>query len=120
MENQSFGIVLSLIYLAVALFYIYCSWRLFEKAGRPGWESIIPIYGSYILITKLAKLEWWYLLLLFVPLVNIYAVFKIYIELAKNFGKSTMYGVGLVIIGFILTPMLALGDDQFIEDSSGE
>ena len=120
MENQSIGIVTSLIYLAVALFYVYCSWRLFEKAGRPGWESIIPIYGSYILITKLAKLEWWYLLLLFVPLVNIYDVFKIYIEMAKNFGKSTMYGIGLVIIGFILIPILALGDAKFIEDLSGE
>jgi hypothetical protein len=40
--------------------------------------------------------------------------------MAKNFGKSTMYGVGLVIIGFIFIPMLALGDDKFIEDSSGE
>tara|TARA_B110000902_G_C13883596_1_gene427700 strand:+ start:34 stop:396 length:363 start_codon:yes stop_codon:yes gene_type:complete len=120
MENQSIGIVFALVYIAVAVFYVYCFWKLFEKAGRPGWESIIPIYSSYIMITKLAKLEWWYLLLIFIPLVNIFVIFKIYIEIAKNFGKSTMYGVGLVFIGFILIPMLALGEDPFIEDSSEE
>ena len=120
MENQSNSIVVTLIFIAVILFYIYCLWRLFEKAGRPGWESIIPVYHSYIMITKLAKLEWWYLLLLFVPVVNIFAIFKIQIEMAKNFGKSIMYGVGLVFFGFILLPMLALGDAKFIKDGSVE
>ena len=120
MEDQSIGIVGIIIYLAIILFYVYCSWRLFEKAGRPGWECIIPIYSTYIMITQIAKLEWWYLLLMFIPFVNIFVFFKVYIDIAKNFGKSTMYGVGLVIIGFILLPMLALGDAEFIEDNSAE
>ena len=120
MESQSVGIIGSIIYLVVIIFYIYCMWKLYEKAGRPGWESIVPIYGAYIMVTKIAKLEWWYLLLFFVPLVNIYAIFKVYIALAKNFGKSTMYGIALIFLSFILFPMLALGDAEFIPNKSLE
>ena len=106
----------SIVVLGILAFILYCYWKVFEKAGRPGWESLIPFYNIYIITTKIAKLPWWYLLLFFIPIANIYAIFKIYIEFAKNFGKSTLFGVLLVFFAVILIPVLALGDAQYVSD----
>lgn len=113
-SSNSFGIIGGLFYLLFIGFYIYCGWKLFEKAGRPGWEAIIPIYSTYIMIVHLAKKEWWWLLLMFIPLVNFVAIIILMIALAKNFGKSTGFAIGLILLGFIFFPILALGDAKFV------
>ena len=101
-----------IISLVICVFMLVAIWKIFIKAGRPGWAAIIPIYDVYTLI-KVAGLEWWYLLLLLVPLANIYAIFKIYIELAHNFGKSTGFGVLSVFFSLICLPILAFGDAKY-------
>ena len=90
-------------------------WKVFKKAGKPGWASIIPIYNIYTMI-QIAKLPTYYLLLFMIPIANIYAMFKIYIELAHKFNKSTGFGVGLIFLSVIFFPMLAFGDATY-EDS---
>ena len=55
-------------YIAVIVFYIICMWKIFVKAGKPGWASIIPIYSSLVQLEILGR-PWWWLLLLFVLLV---------------------------------------------------
>lgn len=105
--------VFILVYLAIIAFFIYCGWKMYEKAGRPGWEVLVPLYNLYIMTTKIALLLAWYIILFFIPIANIYALFKIYISIAHNFGKSTGFGIGLIFLGFIFLPILALGDAEF-------
>ena len=83
--------------------------KLFVKAGRPGWESIIPIYGLYILTCEIAKKPISIFILALVPCVQIIGLIVICIEVAKKFGKGTGYGIGMVLLGFIFIPMLGFG-----------
>ncbi|MDQ3819230.1 MAG: DUF5684 domain-containing protein [Acidobacteriota bacterium] len=99
--------------LVFMIFFIACFWKIFEKAGQPGWASIIPIYSTIVLL-KIAGKPWWWIFLLCIPLVNIYFVFVFAIDLAKNFGKGTGFGVGLVLLGIIFFPILAFGDARYM------
>ena len=98
--------------LILCVVEIVATWKIFTKAGKPGWASIIPIYNVYVLL-QIAGLEWWYLLLLCIPLVNIYAVFKMNIELAHKFGKSTAFGILMVFFSLICTLVLAFGSAKY-------
>ena len=100
--------VMILISLALSIFFIVCMWKLFKKAGKNGWEAIIPIYNIIVLI-EVAGLPLWYIALIFIPFANIYAAFKIFIELAHKFGESTGFGVGMSFLPYIFIPILALG-----------
>ncbi len=95
-----------IISLALSVLFIVSLWKIFKKAGKPGWAAIVPIYNIIVLI-QVAGLPLWYLVLLIIPLANIYAIFKIYIELAHKFGKSTGFGVLTVFFSEICLPILA-------------
>lgn len=97
-------------------------WKIFEKANIEGWKAIIPIYNLYISITRLAKKEWWYLILIFIPVVNIFIIIKLNYEIAKNFKISSCFwfAIGLSFLPVIFYPILGFGqysfcDDDFIE-----
>jgi len=105
--------IILVIYLAVIVLMIASLWKVFEKAGQPGWAAIIPFYNIYILTCEIAKKEILWLILMFIPFINIIASVLVSIEVAKKFGKSEMYGIGLAFLGFIFYPMLAFGDAQY-------
>ena len=101
--------ILAFIYIlciAVSIFTIVCNWKVFKKAGKHGWESIIPIYNTIVLL-EITKLPMWYLVLFFVPIGNIVVLFLIYLELAKKFGQSSAFGIGLVFLTPIFMAILA-------------
>lgn len=106
------GIFMWIIGLAITIFSIVCMWKLFKKAGKPGYASIVPIYNIIVML-EIAQLPMWYIALFFVPIANIYAMFKIYIEIAHKFGKSTGFGVGMVFLNIIFIPMLAFGKSEY-------
>ena len=106
------GIVMVLVYLAVIILIIVGLWKIFEKAGKPGWAAIVPVYNVIVLLEIVGKPIWW-LLLLFVPCVGIVIAIMMYIELAKCFGKDTAYGLGLAFLGPIFIPMLGFGSAQY-------
>lgn len=94
--------------LAVALIVAY--WKIFTKAGEAGWKSLIPFYNTYLLFRIAGRNGWWFLAL-FVPLVNVIVLLILSIDLAKHFGKSTVFGVvGLWI--FSVVGYLILGFDK--------
>ena len=103
--------ILLIFWLAVIVFIIASGWKVFEKAGRPGWEFIIPIYNFYIMAKISGVKNWW---LVFIPIANIYILFVTYIALAKSFGKETGFGIGLIFLGFIFMPILGFGDAKYI------
>ncbi|NPA39940.1 MAG: signal peptidase I [Thermodesulfobacteria bacterium] len=88
-------------------------WKVFEKANQPGWASMIPIYNTYILI-KIAKKPGWWILLYLIPLVNLIIALIVSINVAKNFGKSTAFGLGLTFLPFIFFPILGFGEAKYI------
>ena len=101
-----------IIYAVVIIFIIASMWKVFTKAGQPGWAAIVPIYNLYILC-KIGGKPGWFVLLFLIPLVNIYAMFAVPIAVAHRFGKGTGFGVGLALLGFIFYPILAFGDAQY-------
>lgn len=102
----AFGIIVGII-------QIISLWKLFEKAGEQGWKSIIPIYNIYILLKIVGKPAWW-LILFFIPLVNLVFVIWTYNMLSKSFGKDEAYTVGIVLLSFIFLPLLAFGNAQYL------
>ena len=102
----------SLLILALSVFMIVCVWKVFVKAGKPGWTSLIPIYNAYVLLKIAGKPGWW-LLLLLIPLVNIVFGFLTMLGLSKRFGKSVGYALGLIFLPIIFYPLLAFGDASY-------
>lgn len=106
------GIFILLIVLACVVFYLYCYWRLFEKAGRKGWEALITGHNTVEQFLIVGRPGWWYFLLL-IPLANIVIEIMLIFDLAKVFGKDTGFGFGLLFLPFIFIPILALGDAEY-------
>jgi len=106
------GAIGGIIYLAIVVLMIVSMWKIFVKAGQPGWAAIIPIYNIIVLLQIVRKPIWWIILCL-IPLVNIVIGIILCIELAKVFGKSAGYGIGILLLSFIFLPMLAFSDATY-------
>ena len=100
------GAIITILSLVLSIVLIIAQWKIYTKAGKPGWASIVPIYNLIVLL-EIVELPIWYIALFFVPIANIYAMFKIYIELAHKFGKSTGFGVATIFFSPICLPILA-------------
>jgi len=104
--------LLLLIQLALSIVVIVAVWKVFVKAGKPGWASIIPVYNLYVMV-QIAGREWWWFLLILIPFVNIVIAAIVSIDIARKFGKQTAFGFGLFLLPFIFYPMLAFGRDTY-------
>lgn len=107
------GLFFWILSMALSILMIVSLWKIFKKAGKPGWASIIPIYNIYIMC-EIAEKEWWYVLLSCVPFANIYAMIVLYNGMAKRFGKSGGFVVGMILLPVVFFPMLAFGKDAAI------
>lgn len=107
------GLFFWILSMALSILMIVSLWKIFKKAGKPGWASIIPIYNIYIMC-EIAEKEWWYVLLSFVPFANIYAMIVLYNGMAKRFGKSGGFVAGMILLPVIFFPILAFGKDAAI------
>ena len=107
------GLFFWILSMVLSILMIVSLWKIFKKAGKPGWASIIPIYNIYIMC-EIAEKEWWYVLLSFVPFANIYAMIVLYNGMAKRFGKSGGFVAGMILLPVVFFPMLAFGKDAAI------
>ena len=114
---SSGGSGLLIVFLVVIIFYIAAFWRIFTKAGEPGWGAIVPIYNLYLYCKISGRPEWW-LILFFIPLVNIVIGLIVAMDLAKAFGKSSGFGIGIWLLSFIFVPILAFGSAQYTRPST--
>ncbi len=111
--------VVIIIYLAIIILMIASMWKIFTKAGKPGWAAIIPIYNIIVLLEIVGKPLWW-IVLWIIPYVNIVFVVWTYNLLAKSFGKEVGFTIGMLILPFIFFPILAFGDATYQGPSAKE
>ena len=109
------------IVIPIVLIAIVAIWRVFTKAGQPGWAVLIPFYNLYVYSQVVKRPGWWMLLYFasIIPVVGSLAVLFVSIidnlRLAKLFGKSSGFGVGIILLGVVFLPILAFGDADYDE-----
>ena len=110
--DQGASVVSIVIALIVAVVLIVAWWKIFTKAGKPGWTALIPIYNVIVMLQVVGRPVWWIILLL-IPVVNFIIGIIVFLDLAKSFGKSTGFGIGLILLNMIFVLILAFGDAEY-------
>jgi Family of unknown function (DUF5684) len=101
------------VWLAFLVLYIVGGWKVFEKAGEAGWKFIIPIYNLYILLKIVGRPGWW-LILYFIPFVNIVILIIVWVDLSKSFGHGVGFALGLIFLPYIFLLILGFGSDRYL------
>ena len=102
----------SVVGIIGAVIGIIALWKIFEKAGEQGWKAIIPLYDTYTFV-KILEGNGWKFLLLLIPVVNIVYAIMLLVKLAKAFGKSTGFAIGLIFLSPIFMLILAFDGSVF-------
>lgn len=109
---NAIGIFGLIFLMAVAVFLIASQWKIYTKANKPGWACLVPFYNTLVLLQIVGK-PWWWLLLFFVPGINIiFAIWAVNL-LSKSFGKGEGFTVGLILLGIVFYPILGFGDAKY-------
>ena len=112
-SSDSGGFIVLLVWLAVIVLVVAGLWKIFAKAGEPGWAAIVPIYNYYILL-KIVGRPWWWLILLFIPLVSLIIAIVMMVDLAKSFGKGVGFAIGLILLSVVFIPILGFGSAKYV------
>ncbi len=108
-----FGIF-TIFFMLIFVLIIVSMWRIYQKAGQPGWASIVPIYNYIVLLEMIGKPTWW-ILLLFIPFINVIFIIIIFHNLSKSFGQDIGFTLGLIFLPFIFYPILAFGNYSYLK-----
>jgi uncharacterized protein DUF5684 len=112
-QGQAPGPLLWVCYtvdIILCILWIVALWKIFSKAGQPGWAAIIPIYNLFVWCKIVGRPAWWLLLwLICFPIFHII----LSIDLAKSFGKGVGFGIGLIFLPFIFGVILGFGSAQY-------
>jgi len=106
------GAFFLLVILAIAVGVVAGMWKVFEKAGQPGWGALIPIYNAYLLVKVAGRPGWW-LILYVVPVLSLIPAVIIPFDVAKNFERGTLFAIGLMFLPFIFYPYLGWSDARY-------
>ncbi|AEM69310.1 signal peptidase I [Allomuricauda ruestringensis DSM 13258] len=105
--------------LVIQVIHFLGTWKLYVKAGRKPWEAAIPIYNGIVLM-KIINRPWWWVLLLFIPIINLLMFPVVWVETIRSFGKNSLVDTWLVILtlGLYIYYINYAEDVQYIEDRS--
>ena len=103
------GLLISIVWLAVAVFMIVALWKVYVKAGKPGWGCLIPFYNIWLMFEIAGKPGWW-LVFMFIPIINIVVQIVAMIGIARNFGRGGWFAAGLIFLPIIFFPILGFGE----------
>ncbi len=92
-----------LFFLIIQVLHFLGTYKLYEKAGRKSWEAIIPVYNAIVLMQIIRRPKWW-VILLFIPIINLMMFPVIWVETLRSFGKNTSKDtlLGILTLGFYL------------------
>ena len=105
--------------LIITVILVVSMWKIYIKAGKPGWAAIIPIYNIIVLLEIVGKPTWWIILFL-VPCANIVVAVWITNLLSKSFGQSEGFTIGLLLLSFVFWPILGFGNYQYLGPAAAE
>jgi hypothetical protein len=117
--DDRFPVLPFIIAIAIAVVGLVAMWKVFTKAGKPGWAVLVPVYNLIVMLEIAGKPLWW-IILFFVPVANVVVAFLTYLGVAHRFGKGTGFGIGLVLLPLIFFPILAFGDARYLGAEAGE
>jgi hypothetical protein len=106
-------------FLIVYVLTVIGMWKTFEKAGKPGWAAIIPIYNYIVMLEIVGKPIWWIFLILFPCTTLIFSIWTLNL-LSKSFGQSEGFTIGLVLLPYIFIPILGFGNYRYLGPSAAE
>ncbi|MCU9534043.1 DUF5684 domain-containing protein [Streptococcus sp. CSL10205-OR2] len=111
------GLIIVLLYILLSLLFLNIltligAWRTFEKANEPGWKVLIPIYNLYIL-SKIIYGNGWQFVLLLIPVINIYYSIRFSLDMAKSYGKSTAFGIGIFLLSPLFISIIGYGASEY-------
>ncbi|MES2985975.1 MAG: DUF5684 domain-containing protein [Patescibacteria group bacterium] len=112
LSNPLIWIGLLIIPLIIVILTFVSLWKIFEKANKPGWASLIPIY-NIVVLCEIVKKPTWYVVLFFIPFVNVILAFILLLELSKAFGKGVGFTLGLIFLPMIFYPVLAFDSSTY-------
>ncbi|MCF6279938.1 MAG: signal peptidase I [Flavobacteriaceae bacterium] len=106
-------------FLIIQVIHSLGTWKLYVKAGRQAWEAAIPVYNAIVLMKIINRPKWW-VILLFIPIVNLFMFPIIWIEIIRSFGKKSRIDSSLVILslGFYIYYINYAIDVEYIKDRS--
>ncbi len=113
-----FGMMLIPV-IIVAIITLIGQWKVYTKAGKPGWACIIPIYNLIVMLEIVGKPIWW-IFLFFIPCVNIVFLIWTINLISKSFGQEAGFTLGLIFLGFIFWPLLGFGNYQYLGPAAAE
>ena len=111
------GVLVMIIQLVIALVMLIAMWKVYVKAGKPGWAVIIPFYNAYVFLKIAGKPGWW-LIWFFIPLANLIVAIIATVAFAQRFGKGAGFVVGLIFLPIIFIPILAFGAAQYVGEGA--
>ena len=86
-----------IFFLIIQVLHGLATWKLYIKAGRQAWEAFIPVYNGVILM-KIINRPWWWVILLFLPIVNLIMFPVVWVETARSFGKNSTLDTVLAVV----------------------
>lgn len=110
---MALGAGVLIFYFAIVILIIASYWKIFTKAGKPGWAAIIPIYNIIVLLEVVGKPTWWIILFL-IPFVNFVIAIIVMHRLSQSFGQGVGTTILLLLLPFIGFPMLAFGSATYV------
>lgn len=112
-ETGMVSMIAVVIYFLITLTYIVGYWKIHTKAGQPGWAIFIPIYNVVVMLEICRRPLWW-LLLLLVPVVNLFVGLVLILDLARVFNKGIGVAIGLLFLPCIFYPIIGFGEAEYI------
>ena len=117
--SASVLVVFALVFVLLGILFLVGAWKMYKKAGKPGWAAIVPIYNVLVLCEIIGR-PWWWLVLMFVPFISLIVSAIMAIDQAKAFGKSTAFGiVAMWLFPVVGTLMLGFGSAQYVGPGGG-
>lgn len=104
--GAAFMMMFFIVFSIILLITIIIHWRIYTKAGKPGWACIVPIYNAIIMMEIIGK-PWWHIFLFLIPLYNIYLIIKYTNLFSRSFGQGTAFTIGLIFLGIIFQGVVA-------------
>ena len=106
-------VLASVVWLGLTVMLIVAMWRIFAKAGVPGWVSLIPVYNLVKMLHITGRSGWW-ILGMFVPFLGVFVAIRLVFDLASAFGRGVGFGFGLLLLAPIFIPILGFGDARYV------